>query len=739
MAVTIGRRFVDLLPSSLKESVGFYIAPLLGLACMVLITTLYGWLSPFKSIVTIPLVMGVILICIKFEKNRIELVRECLVISAFAIVATLPILAPAIRFDSYNPFNDTFTYLVQGQWLQEHSFSEAARASGFFPAETQVFLYQSAGSRMGGSFFLGFVQSLFNLEWSYYAYLATVGFVFSIGSLALGGIIRQVVPVSRAVTLALCTLPAFTMNGFVFGAQFGFFPQTFGLTFAAGLACLMPGIITNALSEKPTWSKQFVYLIPLTLCFSAFLLAYNDMFPIVGVVISIFLICVSWMYWSEKKIIAVLVLIFTAQVIAVVNVEGLRLVYSIINTALNAADGTARFGWQVLWMPVQFGAFSFGMKLPFSMGNLGADTFISVWMFLLLLIAVIFVIAKIFRAKPRNLTVLFILCLNLVFALAFLKFRYATPSLNGEVGFTFLQFKLAQWLALFNLGLLGISIAWLFVKLKGSRRIYLYSCYLAYFVIFLAGYITQCGLIADNQIQSMQKETMRNRMPFNVFLELRAALANIPKDDVVYLGIPNEHHKMTQMVAYVLYDRKLSGDYQDDYMGTHIPKEERNMSPRNAKWYIEYKPQAESGENALRRVGPFLIHRAPFSFFILNSIKGAYGTEVTKDKKIRNWVNDKVEYSFVNMGKLRNVKIKFLFLAQGQGRTLTMELIAKSGESIAVNSVAMGAGWGEYESSLIETKGKDFTVQFTADGIPKRLSAADSRKAKFLIQNLTIE
>jgi hypothetical protein len=80
------------------------------------------------------------------------------IISAFVIVVTIPVLAPAIRFNSFNSFNDTFTYLVHGQWLQEHAFKELARGSGFFPAETQVVLYQNAGHRMGASFFLGFVQ-----------------------------------------------------------------------------------------------------------------------------------------------------------------------------------------------------------------------------------------------------------------------------------------------------------------------------------------------------------------------------------------------------------------------------------------------------------------------------------------------------------------------------------------------------------------------------------------------------
>lgn len=152
VVTALGRRIAHLLPSSLNDSVGFYIAPLLGLAGIVLITTVYGWLSPFKIGISISLSLsvGLLLLGIAFEKQRADLFRDWLIVSAFAIVATIPILTPAIRFDSFNPFNDSFTYLAHGQWLQEHAFSEAARASGFFPAETQVVLYQGAGHRMGG-------------------------------------------------------------------------------------------------------------------------------------------------------------------------------------------------------------------------------------------------------------------------------------------------------------------------------------------------------------------------------------------------------------------------------------------------------------------------------------------------------------------------------------------------------------------------------------------------------------
>lgn len=734
VATTLGRRIADLLPSSFRDSVGFYIAPLLGLAGVVLITTVYGWLSPFKTSISLAISVCLVLLGIAFEKQRAELFRDWLIVSAFAIVATIPILAPAIRFDSFNPFNDTFTYLAHGQWLQEHAFSEVARASGFFPAETQIVLYQGAGHRMGGSFFLGFVQSLFHLEWSYYAYLATVGLVFALGSLAIGGVIQQVIPVSRTVALALCTLPAFSVNGFVFGAQSGFFPQTFGLAFAAGLACLIPGLIAYTLSAKPTWAKQFFYLLPLTLCCSALLITYNDMFPVVGAGVGLFLLLVGWMYWSEKNRIIVSVLIFAVQVMAVVNIEVVRILRNFLYTLLGAASGAVHFGWPVHWYPIQFVALSFGMKSPFDNNVFLVDRLVSIWVFPVLLMAIIAVLMRIFRKEPKNLTLLFLISINIVFWLAFLKFRYATQGLEGEIGNTFLQFKIAKWLAPFNLGLLGIVIAWGLLKAGKYKSL----CKYTFLAVFAAGLAFQYVIVAEMFTTQLQDETMQKHSPFNVFLDLRSRVANIPKDQIIYLGIPTEHHKITQMVAYTLSDRKLAGKYEDGYLRGSIPENEREMPLETADWMIQLKPTQTADENPLDRVGPFLMRRAPFSFYNLESVTSVYGTE-TGDKKTWNWVKDSIEFRFHHIGKIPKSKVKFQFLLSGNPRTLFLELNTYSGKQIASYEIQMKGGWGEYESQAIETNSEDIVIRLKADGELNRLSGGDSRETKFLIQNLSLE
>ena len=183
------------------------------------------------------------------------------------------------------------------------------------------------------------------------------------------------------------------------------------------------------------------------------------MFPVMGAGIGLFLLVICALYWNEKNRILGSVLMVAVQVAAVVNIEGVRILRNFVNTILGTAAGEMHFGWPVLWSPIQFVAHSFGMKLPFAAHVFGVDRLISSWVFPVLLLGVVIILSNIIRKTPKDPTVLFLLCINLVLWLVFAKFRYVTPGLEGEVGYTFLQFKIAKWASPFNLGLLAIAIA----------------------------------------------------------------------------------------------------------------------------------------------------------------------------------------------------------------------------------------------------------------------------------------
>ena len=588
--ILIGRRVGALLPESTQESVGFFLSPLFGLAILVLLATAYGWFFPFKTFVTLPFLIIVTLIGIWQDQDRLELLKCWSLTCAAAFVFSLPILASALLFDGFNPFNDAFTYLVHSQWLQEHPFSEKAVSSGFFPALSQVTLYQTRGHRMGASFLFGLVQSAFHLQWSYYAFLGVVGLVFTTGCLAVGAIIRLAVPVTFTVAICLSSLPAITMNGFAFGAQGGFFPQTFGLAFAAGIGCLLPAAVALIIEAKPRLRDVLRSVTPLTIVCAAFMLTYNDMVVVLGPSIILYVLYLTLRYpEARNRLIAVAIFVAIATLL-LLNIEGVRILHNFLDTVLTAGSGVIYFGWPVPWTPMQFAAFAFGLK--------SLD-----YCFILVLSFIIYICVCICREGPRQYSILFLVCINIVFAVAFLKLRYFSSGPVGEVGITFLQFKISKWASLFDLGLLGIVAAWLVTR--NSRFVIILN--VSFGILFAIGLRNQFSRVAPSVTQYFLVETQRSYAPFDLFADLRARLALVPDDEILCLGIPTAHNKLTQMVAYVLYDRKVAGRYDDGYIEGYIPENERDITCSDASWLLSYRPRRDLNEDPFRRIGPFYI------------------------------------------------------------------------------------------------------------------------------------
>lgn len=603
VCVLVGRRIVCLLPRVVGRNVGFYLAPILGLATLLLIATLYGWIIPYNYKLSIGITLLLVFLAVIFDKKKSSLMKDSAWICAFAFVSALPILAPIIRFDGFNPFTDIFTYLMQAQWLQEHAFTEKVITSGNYPGLTQIALYQETGSRMGGSFFLGFVQSLFALKWSYNAYIATVSLALFCGSLALGAVIRRTVPLRRVIILALSLIPSLTMNGFIYGAEWGFYPQTLGLAFALGICALFPFVMEIVLVKNSGLVKIIRYSLPIAICAAALLFAYNEPFPIFLAGMGLYLLVVAFNNYKKLKLLVVYVCTFSIEVLLLVNYEAIRIFNNIYQT-LTISHGMADIGWPVLWSPIQFFAFAFGMKSPFHNKPFSFDYFYSTFFALIIISTLIItLISFMTRHVKRRQNIIFLTCIELVLLIFFIKFRYFSVDKSViEVGHTFLQFKIAKYATPFALSLLGIFMAILWHSCKKRRELFKY----AYLVLFVVGLLWfHCRISAKNYTNHFLNEVQQRRHPFNVLLDLRKSLSAIPKDKIVYVELGYEHSKLRQMVAYILYDRKIASDYRDDgYILGRLPDEERNMSKDGAYKIITLqKDNSQEGEV----VGPFLI------------------------------------------------------------------------------------------------------------------------------------
>lgn len=605
ISMLFGRRLVDLLPGNIARSLRFYVSPVLGLAALVLLATLYGWISAFSFKITLPLVLALVVIAVSFEKRKLNLLKDSVWLCLFALICAMPVWAQIFKYGGYNPFTDIFTYIAQAQWLQEHPFTDKVITSGNYPALTQVALYQWSGSRMGGTFLLGFVQSLFNLKWSYYAYTSVVSCALVTGCLALGGIVRHVIPSRRLVILALALLPSFSMNGFIYGAEWGFYPQTLGLSFALGACALLPFLIKTVIKTKPSFLKLVTYTLPAAVSSAALLFAYNEPFPIFVAAIFLYLLIVSLQNKQAFANLASFVVVFIVETLLLVNYEAIRIFINIYQT-LGISQGMAKIGWSVLWSPIQFIAFSIGMKSPFRSNFLSLDYFYSTFLAAAVLIAMLIVLIAFVKNNPkRRENIIFLACIEFVLMIFFVKFRYLSPNVTAaEVGHTFLQFKIVKYQTPFMLALVGIFWAACYKFFKKQRRLLI----VGYVILFIIGSNFHFRNSAANYTHHFLVETGRQYDPFSTLLDLRQELQSIPNDEVVYVDLGSEeHHKLREMVAYILYDRKIASDYRDDgYILGRLPKKDQNMSKDGAIKII-YMRENVKPQDADVVVGPFVV------------------------------------------------------------------------------------------------------------------------------------
>lgn len=598
LCLLLGRRVTNMLPLEAANVLEFYLAPILGLACCLIIVTYYGWFVAFKFQYTMAYTVVLVIFAGFYEKKPRQLLSHWWQIGVFSTICSLPIFFPIIFHDGYNPFTDIYTYLVHSQWLQSHAFSERAEPSGYFPYLTQISLYQNNGSRMGASFFLAYVQSIFHIKWSYNAYLPTVSLAFVTGLLAIGGVIRQLIPLSKIVVLALAALPCFTLNGFLFGAEWGFFPQTFGLSFALGFTALLPAITKLVCNESYNSEKLFWYALPVSISAAAMLFAYNEPFPLFAIALGLFILLVCLLYKNRIRDILWFYSIFLVQMSLLLNSEMIRIFKSLVVTLHITKQGAA-IGWPVTWSFIQLLAHTFGMKSSISVH----DKILSLYIFPVLLAMVMYLLFRFIRNNQgKNLGIFFLFTIYTVLCLFLIKFRYFVPNGSAiEIGQTFLQYKITKYAAPFALTLTAIAFAVLWNESKRSKPF----IGIVYSTIFLSGLYYQSH-ISKQLTEQFILETNQQHRPFQALLMLRSALKDIPKDSPVYLAMGPQHHKLRQMITYVLHDRKLASDYTDDaYIVGHLPAGQRKMTPNPNTIWISMIQNDKDAEI----VGPLQLHR----------------------------------------------------------------------------------------------------------------------------------
>src|ERR1017187_8138369 len=225
-ATVIGWRPPALLPWRLRPEARIFFSPLLGLAVVLHLAVLLGWIGHgYRQPICLLVMVVPLVVSLWGRRNVTTLMKSILLVILFAVVASAGVLYRVWRYATINPYSDVFTYLVHGQWLKSHGFAEPAIRSGNYPAVSLVLAFQLIGMRMGASFMLGYIQALMGADWSYQVYPAAVAIPVVACALAVAGAAYSA---CRRISLALLCGAAIglTLNGLSYGAGNGFFAQT---------------------------------------------------------------------------------------------------------------------------------------------------------------------------------------------------------------------------------------------------------------------------------------------------------------------------------------------------------------------------------------------------------------------------------------------------------------------------------------------------------------------------------
>jgi hypothetical protein len=693
MVVIVGRRITALLPETLNETYGFYLAPICGLGVFLQMAIIYGWLHPYQFPISLGLVLLLLVVALSLERDHKSCFTDILQTYVFAVICSLPVLYLIIFYNGYNHGTDSITYLSQSQWLQAHSFKELVTVSPFYPANSAISQYQHQGSRMGASFLLGFFQSLFHQRWSYYIYLPVTSLALIGGCLGIGSFIRQMVHLNRRVILALSLIPAFSYNGFVYGAKWGFYPMTNGLAFAVSLSSVLSMLSVYCFSMKQPLQRLGVVLIPLALLSSGFLLAYNEPFPIFVLGIGLFFIALWLKSPEQRKFLIQFILVYVLELVVFTNYEFVR-IYKNLFLTLSIAKTSAGTGWPIFWWPSQFANFSLGLKMPIAPWKL-KSAIISAVILPLVLGIMLYWFRKAWKEdKAIQLPLILLLSLQFAFILAFIKFRYFSPNnYPGEVGLSFLQFKVAKYASPFSLVFLGACLGLIWQHYQKFKK----EILLGYGVIFVFAMSLQIFVRDECGHWDFIVHKMRGtHSPFEVFLNLRDFLEKTHINAPVYADFGPDYFKLKELVALSFQDKKILSDYRDDgYLSYGLTDKQMHLAPWKTSpvLLMENTPYAKSAQ--VFDFFPVKLLLPPYQYVIIKSKEGISKSQFEASGRIQDWSNaSKVSYHFKAFGNIKTLNLHVTIDNPNEGARL---LLKDAQQKVLASQALHSAGAKTYQ------------------------------------------
>jgi hypothetical protein len=763
VSFAIGALIIVWLPSRMQPAARLFLAVPLGCALLALVATLLGWFGHgfggWHCLIVTVLLTG----CGVWTGRR-HLPgwgRELAPLSAFALLGSFSILAPLMRFGAFCEYNDTFMYLTHAQWLQHHGFLGHAHTEGGHPAWSQIVYFRDTSMRMGASFLLGWMQSAFQLDWSYEVFPTLSALALLCGALSIGGTVLAACPGARAEAWLAALAVAATVNGFAFGAATGFFGQTWGLAFVT-LAFALRGL---EMMDRPAGTgplSRWRSGTAVGIAVAAAMHCYWDLAPFTaaGLAASYF---VPWpgrerRAWRDAWACAWPALLAS---VVLVNAEWIRAWRGIlINIKLVVAN-------PVNWPLWTFPAHALGLKQSIWEGSNWITAGPPVAMFagsVVVLVTLGLALGPRLRAFLRRpgqwppgwwsgALRWRVLAPGIGWlaasALLFFYFRYGVKSPWSEnntsgrpdgVGQSWSQYKLMCWdsamvIGVAATGLVGLGRTWRPGLLRPLT------------LLILAAWCGT-GLGWNYQLAALRSEELCadaecTSDPFTVCLGIRQLLQNVPKNEWIYMNWPADQEiKYRQLLTYFLSDHSLASDWHDDGIGAFMTPADMRRTPADCAWVLTYHP--EQGNVVANVTTPMLggvtLDRSKQNLFALTAVRSPYGAETGPEGPFY-WTDGRVEMDFHSWRRVpadppEQIQLQFACRSVTP-RQLSVEVTSEAGK--VVFPVAATLGEQTFTSPMLNFQGEKLHVVITSGAPPVRASGQDPRMLSFLVTQAMIK
>lgn len=562
----VGRFMVRMLGLKEKERkiANRFLSPVLGLAVFVTIFGLIAKYIEFQIMATVAPIMLIILPFYYYRKKELKSITVDWVIQSFLVLLCgITILVGLYVYGGYNAHNDSFIYIAHSQWLQINQFNNTIAINAVTPLSSMIAFNQITELRMGASYFVAFVQGWFNIQQAYYAFPVVA--ILSIGTccISFGYALKKIFPkIQLFVLCCLIILPSFGFGGLVFGVNYGFVPQTVGLSIATALFILIGFVNNDVIFSSPKIGKLIKLSIVNSVLVAGLVYAYVEFSPFIlfGIIGSI-----VFYFFKTKKIKVLLKSYLWIGLFSLLflNVELIRNIKALIIQSSVAA------GTPVNWTEVAYVAHVFSIhggawdvfQWASNENQSNINLVVGLISFAFLSLLIVITVIK-FRTKLLKREIIPFYVQLLIFLIGMIYYRYfVANSFSVGLGQSWSQFKLAEWANPFTMLIVIFLLTSLLVKYRLEKFI---------IIIFFIG-IIMSGYFSIKRMQPISYQYAHSHSIAQDLNEVHNTVVdNCGHDRSVYINLGSDLKKRHMLVLFLPEFDIKSNWVRDEYVSYYL-------------------------------------------------------------------------------------------------------------------------------------------------------------------------